>query len=209
MKVLIALALCGVMIGCRSDRQAAQLHRSTANFPLTPGAKWTLSSGSYLLNLRVDTVLHLGALRYSRLTELSSRNTEEPIQRTVHFAENDSGNILRLCVRNRSQISDTSNSSSIWYRFNVDVGNSWLAMANAYSDFREVHKFRITLISRSEIVNTLTGTYPNCYRFLIDDLSESDSEYYDWVAPGTGLVKRLFGQDTSKAFVLRSFDAPH
>jgi hypothetical protein len=46
------------------------------------------------------------------------------------------------------------------------------------------------------------------FDIYIDALYASDEEYYDWICPWVGLVKRSFGEDDSKGFLLQSIFLP-
>ena len=95
-----------------------------------------------------------------------------------------------------------------WYRFDAKVGEAWTATASQFFNSRSLSEFRITLLSQTDTVVTPAKIYYNCYNFYIDDLYASDEEYYDWVCPGVGLVKRSFAEDGSKGFSLESFVLP-
>ena len=76
---------------------------------------------------------------------------------------------------------------SMWYKLDAQPHEQWQAI-EYFRDYG-LRCCRITLLSRSDTVwygNTLLS---GCLKFEFDIMDVSDEEWYEWLAPGIGLVK--------------------
>ncbi len=189
-----------------SDGNDVAFHESARN---NPNFKWVLANDGYRLTRHVDTLATVGSAIYARIVETSIRvDSGSSVNRIVYFTQDEPGNITRLSWKDASSPFGSQAMVFPWYKFDATVGESWSATASQCFNSRSLSEFRITLLSRTDTLATPAEIYPNCYKFYVDDLYASDEEYYDWVYPGIGLVKRSFGEDGSKGFLLQSFSLP-
>lgn len=77
----------------------------------------------------------------------------------------------------------TGEADEILYDIGVPLNTSW-----AFNNAGVWENSQVTLSSYGETIETETGTYENCYGF--HRFIGADYEYYDWLAPGAGLVQR-------------------
>lgn len=179
-----------------------EAHRSAEVYPLATHNKWSLVSGAYELSVTVDSTIRIDQSAVFVLTEKSHGTTA--VTRRILFFSDKRGNVHRLTSMGGSLREDTTGMASVWYKFDARVGESWYAIASSQFNSTELHRYRITLQSKRDRINAAAGSFRRCYRFYIDDLSESDTEYSDWIAPGTGLVKRSYGRNLDTGFLLDS-----
>lgn len=190
-------------------------------FPLNVGDTWVLSNKQYQLKITVFDTIHICSRVFYKVQESSSINNSSSITRKRLYAYDSSGNVYRKVV-----IVDSSEASmqsiklkkyiekelpidssiiGVWYKTNASVKDTWKLFANSQFESREIHPYKIILESRCDTVITPNRTYYNCLRFYIEDLQESDTEYWDWLAEGVGLVKRKYLSTKAKGFILTSF----
>ena len=77
----------------------------------------------------------------------------------------------------------TGETDEILYDIAVPLNTTWAFTNPGVWEYSE-----ISLMSYGETIETAMGTYENCYGF--HRFIGADYEYYDWVAPGAGLVQR-------------------
>jgi hypothetical protein len=192
------LMMTALLISCRSER-----HQSDDSiFPLTPAREVTLVKGEYALTVRVVEPIEVQGMEFYRVEETSRLGGGPSVTRTLFLSRTCDGTIVRTPTS--EGLPETKSRSFIWYKCDTAVGSSWEVIANAWSDQRRIDNFRITLLSVSDTVRTPAGVFTRCCRFHIDDLNEMDTDYYDWLAPGIGIVRRQFAADTTSGFLLKS-----
>jgi len=174
--------------------------RSKANFfPLRVGDEWNFNNDPHRLRIQVVDTSDIYGYRFYVVQETSFTDVPPPVVRRKYYTIDSLGNVLRLA--------DTTRFSGvyIWYKSTDSVDESWKAMAN--SDFLGgvIDPYKITIESRTDTVITSRGVYCHCLRFHIDNLTESDTDYWDWFAVGVGIVKRAYGNYSAKGWILTSY----
>jgi len=195
-----------------------QTQNSLSYFPLHIGDKWTLSNQRYALEINVLDTVHINSKVFYDVKEVSSESNTTPLVNKRLYSLDSHGNVVRrIVIPDSSDISkqsllfakyirkkfsiDTS-LTGLWYKINANVNDAWRSMANSQFESREIHLYKITLESRTDTVKTANHVYYHCLRFYINDLQESDTEYWDWLAIGVGLVKRVYFSPKERGFVL-------
>ncbi len=181
-------------------------------FPLHNGNTWNYKTDKYSLLISVKEIVSIDKNHFSLVEELSSSGDGNPVIRTKLYRCNLNKNIETIVTDFKSVRSNIFSTKevldsgiSLWYKFDAKVNESWQAFGNTLFDKKVISKFKITLASINDTVLANDTTYINCYKFCIDDLYESDTEYYEWYAKDIGLVKRVFQNESNKGFVLTSF----
>jgi len=207
---------CLLLINCSSGGKTSLSQNANPYFPLDKGNKWTYSVDEYSLSAKVYDLVEIDNDLFAALEEKSIRRNEPPISRALYYRFDDRGNIERILPDVESLRSNVGSSPniprsgrSVWYKLDAKIDESWVAFGNSVFNGKEIHQFEIALLSRSDTVIVKDKVFTGCYKFYIDDLSESDTEYYDWLAKGVGLVKRSYGSDESKALKLSIFEKSH
>lgn len=215
MKNFIVICCC-VLINCSSGGKNAFFQNVNPYFPLDKRNKWTYSVDEYSLSVKVYDFVEIDNDLFAAIEENSTRSDEPPITRTLYYRFDDRGNVERILKDVeilRSNVGSSpnipQNGRSVWYKLDAKIDESWFAFGNSVFNRKEIHQFKITLLSRSDTVIVKDERFTGCYKFYIDDLSESDSEYYDWLAKDVGLVKRSYGSNESKALRLSVFGKSH
>ncbi len=188
--------------------------------PLSLGNEWTLVQENYRLFLKVADTIRIGNVLFYELEEKASNSKPPSVVRKRLYTYNSAGSVLtaerlsdtsylpmwiklNLIARNDISQADSFLISN-WYKRGATVGESWSAVSGSPFEPSHIYPYRIILESSTDTVVTAGKTYYNCLRYYIDDLQESDSEYWDWLAEGIGIVKRVYLSPQGKPFILRS-----
>jgi hypothetical protein len=122
-----------------------------------------------------------GPSLYSLVTDTARIRGEKYFIRDKFFFSPDTlrrdgaGNIL---IR-------TNGEDGVFYRLNVAVGDTWNFPIRLSG---EVLYYTVTLQSRTDTVTVHAGQFTDCLRFYFDIPTAHDDEFWDWLAPGVGLV---------------------
>lgn len=208
-----SLFLITIFLFCLSScGKEKAIQNGNSYYPLQNGNAWNYKTDEYSLLISVKEIVTIDKNHFNLVEELSSSGDGNPFIREKLLRCNERNNI-ELMVADFNSIRSNIGSSkevpdkgiSVWYKFDAKVNESWQAVGNALFDKKVISKFKITLASINDTVFANDTIYTNCYKFYIDDLYESDTEYYEWYANDIGLVKRVFQNESNKGFILTSF----
>lgn len=179
-------------------------------FPLDHGRLWVYSgpNGAKMLRKVVDEAFVKGEW-HSVIEERNySSSLKDSTVRRIGY-RSVGNRILRIRLSagihdstRYSSAPSTMPETSTWYDFGRLPGDQWFAYGNSMFFSHEIHEYQITLIAKDETLVVGDKTYSSCFKFFFDDLSESDSEYFEWIAEDVGLVKRVFVDENGPGFEL-------
>ncbi len=144
---------------------------ASSYFPLALNYEWNYDSNIFLNpqtekitdTLRINNKLYYGF----------SVNDLDPYQ---FFRQSD----------NKVFIFNTKDSTeSMLYDFNAEIGESWELPEEFYCNYGK----EITLVSKSDTVETPAGTFYNCYHFTHSSLCVDAGITDTWLAKGIGKVR--------------------
>lgn len=201
-KIFCLLIPCIVIIGCgRTDSEDLFYQNAHAYFPMKVGKLWNYTGVNSSLVLGLDNLIKQDNKWFAVMTvaEFSKRSLSANTG-VCFFRYNSQGNIERWMPPPPDYLLDlvknTYNADNenlyIWYKFNAPLNEPWFAIGTDHYYPRRTMLFRIRLVSITDTVVTENLTYENCYKFYIENIHVSHSDYYDWLAQDVGLVKRAF-----------------
>lgn len=207
MSQLILICGCLFLHSCFSNN----VQSNHPVFPTYAGSEWNYVAGQNRLRITARTDTIVGGHKFAILEEEYKRSKGGPFVLTLLMRTDSLGNVVRAVNDNPGlRIPEAANSRRAfdWYRFDAQIGESWTAYTNSrlYPTMMVV-PYKITLESKEDTVRVL-GKPLLCLRFYIDEIGSDDGEYWDWVSPGTGLVKRTFGNLENLGYVLESRELP-
>jgi len=185
----VFLIACGITYG--------QFHESEL-FPMHIGYCSKLENSNCMLEIQVIKKIIYEEKELYQISETIIKGIKKISSGIYYLHENKIGDIEKFC--RLDSLINKANKSFDWYKKNVKVGESWITYSDSYFNNNSFHKYKITLISKLDTVTIGKKLFKKCYKYFIDDLSEKDTEYYDWIVPGLGLVKRTFISDLSNSF---------
>ncbi|MFC1541614.1 BsuPI-related putative proteinase inhibitor [Candidatus Latescibacterota bacterium] len=165
-------------------------------FPLDTGRVWVFDDGAVETITRFITVeLPTNARTESLINERNKLNVF--VFDAFNYEE-------RMFFRTGQKIYEwTENHQRLLYDFNANEGDSWKIEWKSLS--QEVVTIRdrrlsdinegadMTLVEKNATVKTVNGTYSNCYHFKLSRPGVADAGYVEeWLAPGVGVVKRVW-----------------
>ena len=137
-------------------------------FPLARGNAWQYASlfGSNITETIRDTVRVEGKLYY-RFDQF--REFENPLLRL-----SEDGKLFLL----------SDQLEQMWVDFNAEAKESWHVVGP-----RALAEWEVQLVSKTDTVRTLSGTYFPCLRFHFK-FNGADNDWVEWYHPNVGVVKR-------------------
>jgi len=199
-KTIIALGL--LLVGCSRQPATVLMNDHDVYFPLAVGNTWRLVSTGHRDDSLIVTVLghewKYGEV-FALVEERYMRGSNKRIVKLWRYSVSHDGNINTLVTVD----SESKDTVVTWYKTSVEPGDSWITLTRSILEPASLSKTRITLVSREDTVVANNRILVDCYNYYIDDLSVDDSEYHDWLAKGTGLVKRAYNE---RVYVLSTFD---
>jgi hypothetical protein len=92
--------------------------------------------------------------------------------------------------------------TSVWYKFNVGVGDKWVAWGLSPERRTTIQKFNVQLISKSASVAYRGQRYNACYEFRFSPVGTSNGDIYEWLAADTGIIKRTVGETKTGYYLM-------
>jgi hypothetical protein len=164
-------------------------------------------SPNYALTIRVDGTSDGFAIVEERTVHDTSVGS-----RINMFRSDSLGNVyvrifnfdsLKTIGANKMKVGHfPSDGTSIWYKFNAKVGDTWTAWALGPRSIWGFMEYKLEMLSKSETISFRGRKYSRCVEFCISPLGLSDSDIHEWFAPGVGMVRRSFNQTKSGYYLV-------
>jgi hypothetical protein len=195
----VPLIVFSILGGCGKEDER---HRSRNDlFPVAPWNQWFVDrgDGSYTYQyVRRQARIH-GNLYHELVAVTLRPGSTWPgaISRysSSWYGVDEAGNVSKCySVGNHSVSeyldlgSEDSIHESVWYRFDLPAGSSWVGRSKHPIIDNLTQEWNITLVSTSDTVVLSDSGVFSCYHFLFDSPNSADEEYEEWLAPGLGRV---------------------
>jgi len=171
-----------------------------ALFPLGKDHERVLisESGKYSLVLRVvDTTVNESS-GFRMVSEEDYLEGSLIASQTLLFGIDSLGNLLRRAYPDDSLFAfptlpdndPPKGLVSVWYKGDARTSDSWISYANAptYPKFLRPYTIRLDSVFTLHAF----GKNRRCLVFYVDEHGSDDSEYWDWILEGVGIIRRVY-----------------
>jgi hypothetical protein len=159
-------------------------------FPLQVGNYWVLSFGG---TSTIDQIVTLNGIDYYRMIHVQVWPNSSITKDTAFYRKTADGKVYQRGTKSSDEI--------LKYDFGAASGQTWTYAIDPTTTFNP-HPMNVTLVSISDTVRLGNDTIRSSYRYYYDVPQTADEETIVWLAPGIGIVKKVYLGGTSDRIAL-------
>lgn len=208
--MLFIFIIVSSFISCRKVPDQFYKYR-TDFFPLEVGNEWIYRSDKFKLTIHVKDLVEIENFWFA-VVEESLQSDNKGLNVDQYYYYYGQGEIIyKLIPKDQSLdipkvkqgLNALAGTAWPWIHFGSDSGYYWVTYSRSFYNYKYIDQYKITLVSQSDTIFINDKKYYNCYKYYFDDLSESDTEFYEWYVKGIGLIKRSpSGVDDASSLIL-------